>query len=420
VGRDPEPAEGHLHLGQHPGLGLQRDPLEGGADADPDDRDAVAVRQPVRLLDTPRREGGDERDQGGVDAALLVHPVERTAAAGGWLPDVVDVERIGPGDGRFEAWHAAIAAAYAEGREPGWWESVESARVYFARPESRTRHAALVATDGAGAVVGGAELSLPLDEDVHTVGVELGVPGPHRHRGVGQALWAAVQDFAGQEDRTVAQAEVLVPDGAEDWPGARFAEARGLRCLEREHRFVLDVPVAADRLVAEATDDTEVVSWVGPCPDERLDEWARMRTHMFEDVPIGELTITPRQVDADRVRESDRAMAEQGWTKVRSMALGPDGAGRGYTELLVSAHDERVVVQDDTFVDRAHRGRGLGLRLKAANLRLLQETPGLLGPRRLVQTFCEEGNAAMRRTNARLGFRSVEELREYEGPVSAG
>ncbi|QIG42392.1 GNAT family N-acetyltransferase [Nocardioides anomalus] len=336
---------------------------------------------------------------------------------------MVDVERIGPGDERFGAWHAAIAAAYAEGREPGWWESVESARVYFARAESRTRHVALVATDDAGAVVGGAELSLPLDDDVHTLGVDLGVPGPHRHRGVGQALWEAVQEVAAQEGRAVAQAEVLVPDGAEDWPGARFAEARGLRCLEREHRFVLDLPVAPERLAAPATDDpddTEVVSWVGPCPEDRLDEWARMRTHMSEDVPIGELSITPRQVDADRVRESDRAMTEQGWTKVRTMALGPDGAGRGYTELLVSAHDERVVVQDDTFVDRAYRGRGLGLRLKAANLGLLQETAGLLGPRRRVQTYCEQDNVAMRRTNARLGFRLVDELREYEGPVSPG
>ncbi len=110
-------------------------------------------------------------------------------------------------------------------------------------------------------------------------------------------------------------------------------------------------------------------------------------------------------------------MAEQGWTKVRSMALGTDGLGRGYTELFVSAYDERVVVQDDTFVDRGARGEGLGLRLKVANLRQLQQSPGLLGPRRFVQTYCEQDNVAMRRTNAKLGFRQVDELREYEGVV---
>lgn len=322
---------------------------------------------------------------------------------------VLQIDAIGPDDDRFDPWHATIAAAYADGREPGWWESLEATRRYFSRTGGRSRHVALVATD-AGAVVGGAELSLPLDADLETFSVELGVAPGARRQGVGATLWEGV--LTSVEGRTVAQAEVLVPDGAEDWPGARFAEARGLRCASTEHRFVLALPV---ELPEETGDD--IVSWVGPCPERHLAEWARMRTHMNEDVPMGDLTVTARRIDADRVRESDRAMAEQGWTKVRSMALGADGLGRGYTELFVSAYDERVVVQDDTFVDRSARGEGLGLRLKVANLRQLQQSPGLLGPRRFVQTYCEQDNAAMRRTNAKLGFRQVDELREYEGVV---
>jgi mycothiol synthase len=332
---------------------------------------------------------------------------------------VVDVETIGPDDDRFGEWHATVAAAYAEGREPGWWSAVESARVYFARAETRTRHVALAAT-AAGRVVGGAELSLPLDDDLATMGVELGVAPAARRTGVGAALWTGVLEVARREGRTVAQAEVFVPDGTEvaAWPGARFAEARGLRCASVEHRFLLDLPVPEERLAAaEGSAQDRVTSWVGPCPEDRLEEWARMRTHMNEDVPMGELTLTPRRIDADRVRESDRVMAEQGWTKVRSMATDPAGAGLGYSELFVSAYDPHVVVQDDTFVDRAHRGRGLGLRLKVANLRTLQTTEGLLGPRSAVQTYCEQDNVAMRRTNQRLGFRLVDQLREYEGPL---
>jgi mycothiol synthase len=162
-----------------------------------------------------------------------------------------------------------------------------------------------------------------------------------------------------------------------------------------------------------------IVSWVGGCPEEHLDQWARMQTQMNQDVPTGELTVTARQVDTERVRDSDRRMAEQGWTKVRSMALDADGTGRGYTELFVSEHDLDVVVQDDTWVDQSHRGRRLGMRLKVANLRQLQEHDGgaLLGPRRSVQTYCEQDNTAMRRINAEVGFRAVETLRGYEGPV---
>lgn len=323
----------------------------------------------------------------------------------------VSVERIGVDDPRLEAWHATVEAAYAAGREPGWWESYESTRIYLGREQTRNAYAVLVAAEGER-VVGGAEVRMPLDEDLETFEVTLGVAEDARGRGVGSALWEAVRAAVG--DRTVAQAEVHVPPGAEDWPGARFAESRGLRCASTEHRFLLDLPVPETRLDADVTG---IVSWVGPCPEEHLAEWARMRTHMNEDVPMGDLTITARTVDADRVRESDRAMAEQGWTKVRSMALAPDGAGLGYTELFVSAHDPDVVVQDDTFVDRAARGQGLGMRLKVANLRLLQGTPGLLGTRRAVQTYCEQDNVAMRRTNERLGFRLVDELREYEGRV---
>lgn len=325
----------------------------------------------------------------------------------------MNVVPIGPDDPRFAAWHGAIASAYAEGRAPGWWASLESTRIYFAREGGHDEHLALVALDG-DRVVGGAELGLPLDEDLETMSVELGVLPDARRRGVGAALRAAVADVAAAEGRTVAQAEVFVPIGTdpEQWPGVRFAERSGLRCASVEHRFLLDLPV--DLPDSPASD---LVSWVGPCPEEHLAQWARMKTRMNVDVPTGELTITAREVDSERVRQSDRTMAEQGWTKVRTMALGPDGVARGYTELFVSAHDLAVVVQDDTWVDSAARGQGLGRRLKVANLRQLQSTPGLLGPRRTVQTYCEQDNVAMRRTNAALGFRPVDELRSYEGPM---
>ena len=340
------------------------------------------------------------------------------------------IEGIGPDDPRFADWHAAVARSYAHEREPGWWESLEAARISFARPSAQKRRIALVADEG-GAVVGGAELGLPLDADVETMSVELGVLPEGRGRGVGEALLSAVREVAAREERQILQAEVFVPTvrAPEEWPGARFAERAGLRCATVEHRFLLDVPVADERLAdltaraeAGAPRDDVIVSWVGCCPAEHLDQWARMQTQMNQDVPTGELTITARQVDAERIRDSDRRMAEQGWTKVRSMALDGDGTGRGYTELFVSEHDPEVVVQDDTWVDESHRGRRLGMRLKLANLRQLQDHDGgaLLGSRRSVQTYCEQDNTAMRRINTEIGFREVDSLRGYEGRVTSG
>jgi mycothiol synthase len=341
--------------------------------------------------------------------------------------DDVRIEAIGPDDVRFAAWHQAVARSYADARQPGWWESLEAARISFARPSAQKLRLALVASRG-GAVVGGAELGLPLDADVETMSVELGVLPEARRRGVGDMLLSAVREVATREGREVLQAEVFVPTGLDpdQWPGARFAERHGLRCATVEHRFLLDLPVPSERLDALTTAADEgasredaIVSWVGPCPEEHLDQWARMQTQMNQDVPTGELTITARQVDTQRVRDSDRRMAEQGWTKVRSMALDGGAIGRGYTELFVSEHDREVVVQDDTWVDQARRGRRLGMRLKVANLRQLQDHDdgALLGPRRSVQTYCEQDNTGMRRINAAIGFRAVDTLRGYEGPV---
>lgn len=294
-------------------------------------------------------------------------------------------------------------------------------------PRDRTAHVAMAALE-AGVVVGGAELSLPLDEDTHTVSVELGVAPGHRSRGVGAALATRVVDLAAQQGRDVVQAEVFVPAGVDwaAWPGGRLAHRFGLRSVSTEDRFLLDLPVDPERLRDLETalpEDllTRVASWFGPCPDEHLREWARMQTQMNEDVPMGELTRTSRTVDVARIRESDTRMAAMGWTKVRSMALGAGGAGIGYTEMFVSVHDPDVILQDDTFVDRAHRGRRLGTRLKLANLRQLHaHAEELIGSRRWVQTFTEQGNHAMQRTNERFGFRRVDVLHECEGTVDPG
>ena len=328
------------------------------------------------------------------------------------------VEPINAEDQRFADWHAVLARAYAHDREPGWWESLSATRAYFSRPATRTRHLGIVATEN-HVVVGGAEVNLPLDEDLTTISVELGVDPVHRRQGLGTALAAAVRDLAAEHGRSIVQSEVFLPVDTdwEDWPGARFAERYGLCSVSTEHRYALSLtgpeltgPDGAEKLV----------SFVGPCPPRYEAEWARMRTQMNEDVPTGALTVTARKIDVERIRESDRTMSEQGWTKVRTMALGADGSGLGYTELFVSTHDPDVVVQDDTLVDRAHRGHGLGLRLKVANLHQLRSHDGgrLLGGRHTVQTFVEQDNLAMQRTNERMGFRRVDTLHECEGTLN--
>jgi GNAT superfamily N-acetyltransferase len=96
---------------------------------------------------------------------------------------------------------------------------------------------------------------------------------------------------------------------------------------------------------------------------------------------------------------------------VVSLARTPHGEAAGYTLAYVPRADPDNVLQDDTFVARAHRGRRLSAALKAANLSRLEEHRG---GRRWMHTWTAGANPAMQAVNARFGFRIVERTHEYE------
>ncbi|WP_265444940.1 hypothetical protein [Flexivirga meconopsidis] len=332
----------------------------------------------------------------------------------------IGIRDIGPGDDAFASWHAAIREAHLADRESAWWSSVESVRAYFGRPSDRTRHLAVAAFDR-GICVGGAEDKLPLRWDVETMSVELGVSPAAQGRGVGARLASYVKELAVQHDRRIVQTELYLRPGLalSHTPGGRFAEKHGFRTVNTEDRLVLDLPADEGHLArlqqTFPRDDYVIRSWVDRCPDDLVAEWSRMRTHMDEDVPTGELTRTPQPVDVDRIREAERNFAEQGWTRLRTAALTADGRGAGYTEIYLSRHDTEFLVQDDTFVDRYHRGHRLGLRMKLANLRQLHDLPDhLRAGLRFLQTHTERHNTAMQRANGAFGFRRVDVLHELE------
>ena len=87
-----------------------------------------------------------------------------------------------------------------------------------------------------------------------------------------------------------------------------------------------------------------------------------------------------------------------------------DGELGGYSKVFLP-HDLDFVVQDDTMVMSAHRGRGLGLMLKSAVLGILAaDRP----ERRIVHTWNAVSNAPMQRINGLLGFRPVELMLEMQ------
>ncbi len=337
------------------------------------------------------------------------------------MAGMIRIRQLAADDSALSEWRNSIRVAHLVGRESSWWESLESMQVYLGRTSVHNARMAVGAFDG-DVCVGGIELTLPLKYDTETLSVELGVLPDHRGRGVGTELLEHVKTVAAEHDRSILQTELHVPAGQElaDTVGGRFALSRGMSSVSTEDRFLLDLPLDESRVadLRGHEDGYELHSFVDRVPDEYVAEWARMVTHMNEDVPMGELTHTPQPVDIDRIREAERTFAEQGWTRLRALALTPSGLGAGYTEMFVSRYDAQFVIQDDTFVDRSHRGHRLGARLKLANLRNLADLAARTGGKwSRVQTYTEQRNHAMQHTNEAFGFRRVDVLDELEGPV---
>lgn len=158
-----------------------------------------------------------------------------------------------------------------------------------------------------------------------------------------------------------------------------------------------------------------VRTWRGACPEELLEDWARLSTQMEADVPMGDLTRPAPRSDVEALRRTEQRMDAQGWTLVRALAYDA-GLAVGYTEILVSRHDPEIITQDDTLVDRAHRGRGIGRALKLANLENLAGVPELARAR-WIQTYTALDNAPMLALNRSLGFREADVLSILEGEL---
>lgn len=323
----------------------------------------------------------------------------------------------------FARWAQVMREGYAQGREAVWWSSLEALTVGFENPSPYQDRIAAVALDG-DEVVGGVELTFPLGTNTEHVSVELAVAPEHRHQGHGRALAEWVREQAVARGRTVAEAEVSVPvgQGFEESEAGRFATRNGLSSENVEDRLIVELPYDADKLAAlEAslpdTGDT-VVTWIDRAPDEHIESVARMQNQMNEDVPTGTLSRQAVTVDIERMRTGEERMIAQGWVKAYAMALDADGQPAGYSELLISRNEPDFVLQDDTLVLPEHRGRRLGLRLKCANLRAMQDLPDeLIGSRRYLQTYTAKDNDPMQRTNAQFGFRPADVLHECEGPI---
>lgn len=241
------------------------------------------------------------------------------------------------------------------------------------------------------------------------------VAPPHRRRGIGATLLAAVRDVVREDGRSLIRT-ATIGRGIGDHFARRMGAQPGLvveqnRCpTARLDRAQLR---AWCERAAERAAGYSLVAFDGVVPDEHLDAFVAA-------IPI--MNTAPRTASTEdfapsrqQVRENMEALVRQGfesWT----VCARDDRTGRfvGFTELSFSPFRPWEARQGDTGVHPEHRQRGLGRWLKAHNaLRLLDEHPEV----EHIETWNAGTNAAMLSINRAMGFEVVARRQEWDVPV---
>lgn len=310
--------------------------------------------------------------------------------------DVVPLALSSPEE-HLRAWHRLNAAFWAEELPevdpPGELEARADLE------SDRTMHrGALLGVEG-DVVVGVAAYELPLLEDLDVAWVNVIVAPEHRRLGLGRQLLGALSDYVAAQGRTR-----LVGDARVGGPGELFAVAVGARTTQVDVGSVLGMQTTnAGELTRLATPDPayELLQWRDRCPDDVVDRFAVARMAM-NDAPHGDEHHDDWRWDAARVRELEQRRTRWQVRIYTSVAVRIDsGHVAGFTDLLIIDRPT-TAAQEDTGVLAAHRGHGLGLAIKAANLLALREQEPQITR---VMTWNAEENRHMRSVNERLGFR---------------
>lgn len=286
-----------------------------------------------------------------------------------------------------------------------------------------------------GDLAGAALLFMPGEDNAHTVEVEGQVAPAFRRRGIGRALFEHTRTRARALGRRLLLANILAPAPGSpllrDRAGEAFCKAMGMTVALVDVRSELKVKAAEPDLgtatnpepdpasgatpepVDNPVDDPRLVRWIDGLPGDPpagwLPELAHLMTRLDADAPIGELDVVPETWTPERLLAATAVARETGTTTVHTAIRDGDRL-LGWTaiELTGDTHAEQGI----TVVLPEHRGAGLGLLLKRANLAFARHIWPTLAT---VTTYNAETNAAMLAVNRRMGYVDLDRMVHFQG-----
>jgi GNAT superfamily N-acetyltransferase len=270
-----------------------------------------------------------------------------------------------------------------------------------------------------GALVGGAYLMLPDQDNVHLGWTSVLVLPEARRRGIGRRLLRTVADRAAVDGRAV-----LVSDTSDRVNGsAAFARAVGATPGLETHTNQLDMRTLKPAQIRRWIDESRAkaagyhIAWIDWAnADDATIAQVAQAYEAINDMPKGDIAFEAEHWDVPRTRDRYAFFVQMGievWTVVAIDDA--TGAGVGFTEINLKPQVPEIVQQQGTAVSPAHRGHALGMWLKAAVLeRLVREQPKA----QFVRTGNAKVNEAMLRINTELGFRPAWSTTLWQGEVA--
>lgn len=313
--------------------------------------------------------------------------------------------------------HALTVRATLLGREDAPIWSLADFLGAMRSPDSAERFTMLAAHE-AGELVGVGFLWVPLLDNLEKAYLEVQVDPAHARNGAGAALLRAVEDAARAESRSVLVADAKVPAGAASDHGyRRFAEREGYELVNVEVVRHARLPVPENTLAdwsrtaaLKHGTDYSLRTLRNELPAELAASLGELMGQLVVDAPTGDLDFEAEVVTPVQLAERLASVRAMGRDLYETVALTPDGTVAAQTTLAVPTDGATTAWQWGTFVHRGHRGRSLGLAVKAANLRAVQaDHPAIVR----VTTQNAETNEQMIAINELMGFRAVELSQEY-------
>jgi len=310
---------------------------------------------------------------------------------------------LGPADtGKIRACFEVSLAAERVDEPAGPWFTERPFTGWLTVGWDGNPREAWLATDQ-GSAVGWYRLELPVRENADQAYLNLVVHPAGRRRGLGRTL---LQHAAG---RAAANGRLVLNGAARDGsPGEAFARVAGAKPGLVEVQRVLDIGKLEKGKLARLRGPAEraaagysLVSWVGPVPEEYIEQTAAVYNGMA-DAPR-DAEISHEAWDAQRIRERVNGLRPQYGMRDYAVAARHEDTGElaGLTEVAVDPADPDWGFQVFTVVRREHRGHRLGLLLKIAMMDLLATTEPQL--ERIV-TWNGQSNEHMIAVNEAMGY----------------